>query len=119
MKVSEPKERGPKIVSFDAITSDDEDHPERIAFIEAMKEHGCVCVRLHEKLVAPVNVFVEAGASASAFFKLKGDMKAKHKPIGGYDPPAQSGYYTRTGFHHPRDTRAKSIRGASLSLIHI
>ena len=113
VKVSEPKERGPKIVSFDAITSDDEDHPERIAFIEAMKEHGCVCVRLHEKLVAPVNVFVEAGASASAFFKLKGDMKAKHKPIGGYDPPAQSGYHTRTGFHHPRDTRAKSIRGAS------
>lgn len=113
VKVSEPKERGPKIVSFDAITSDDEDHPERIAFIEAMKEHGCVCVRLHEKLVAPVNVFVEAGASASAFFKLKGAMKAKHKPISGYDPPAQSGYHTRTGFHHPRDTRAKSIRGVS------
>ena len=72
-----------------------------------MKEHGCVCVRLHEKLVAPVNVFVEAGASASAFFKLKGDMKAKHKPIGGYDPPAQSGYHTRTGFI-TRGTRAPS-----------
>ena len=111
VEVPSPGYLAPKIVSFDAITCDDATHPERIAFIDAMKEHGCVCVRLPKELSSPHNVFVEAGACAAAFFKLKHGMKAKHKPVGAHEPPAQSGYHTETGFHHPRDARSKALRG--------
>ena len=111
----------PPLIPFEVLTCDDDLSPLRAALRSAVREHGCVGIRLPTELckswctnvdgdvncgTTGVGVLGEAGEAAAAFFALDPIAKAGHKPIS---------ISSRHGYRTPRDARRHAILGVNIA----